>query len=85
MLADRRSSHFTPPPNYISRPRLLAKLDEGAAHSLTLVSAAAGWGKTALLHEWASGCPTPVIWVSLDPADNTASGFVKASCDGLVS
>ena len=77
MLADRRSSHFTPPPNYISRPRLLAKLDEGAAHSLTLVSAAAGWGKTALLHEWASGCPTPVIWVSLDPADNTASGFVN--------
>lgn len=43
-------------PNLVARPRLIEKLDRGLeeCHSLTLVSAPAGYGKTTLLHEWLS-------------------------------
>ena len=36
----------------ISRPRLTALLDESRKYPLTLVSAAAGFGKTTLLASW---------------------------------
>ena len=57
----------------ISRPRLTRLLDESLKYSLTLVSAAAGFGKTTLLASWSQSFPsnTPrVAWVSLDEEDN---------------
>ena len=42
-----------PPAGFVPRPRLLARLDEGLARGLTLVCAPAGFGKTALLADWA--------------------------------
>jgi LuxR family transcriptional regulator, maltose regulon positive regulatory protein len=57
----------------ISRPRLMTVLDESLKHPLTLVSAAAGFGKTTLLSMWSQSLPasTPrVAWVSLDEEDN---------------
>ncbi len=41
--------------NLVSRPRLMARLDESLKCALTLVSAPPGFGKTTLLSEWASG------------------------------
>jgi LuxR family maltose regulon positive regulatory protein len=38
----------------VSRPRLIARLDAGLGHKLTLISAPAGFGKTTLLVEWLS-------------------------------
>ena len=38
----------------ISRPRLMSLLDENWKYPLTLVSAAAGFGKTTLLSAWAA-------------------------------
>jgi LuxR family transcriptional regulator, maltose regulon positive regulatory protein len=61
----------------VSRPRLLALLDDGAQQLLTLVSAPAGAGKTTLLAAWSSEGqrPGPVAWLSLDPGDNQPARF----------
>jgi LuxR family maltose regulon positive regulatory protein len=66
-------------PNLVSRPRLIASLDEGlhAGHSLTLVSAPAGFGKTTLICEWISTLDRPVAWVSVDEGDNDPTGFLN--------
>jgi LuxR family transcriptional regulator, maltose regulon positive regulatory protein len=39
-------------PGFVSRPRLIAQLNNGLARRLTLLSAPAGFGKTMLLAEW---------------------------------
>ncbi|MGH2744248.1 MAG: LuxR C-terminal-related transcriptional regulator, partial [Thermoleophilaceae bacterium] len=46
-------------------------LDQGMERPLTLVSAPAGWGKTALLAQWIAGgtAPGPVAWVPLSQDD----------------
>src|SRR2546421_8572880 len=57
----------------ISRPRLTALLDESRKYPLTLVSAAAGFGKTTLLASWSQSLEAHnprVAWVSLDEEDN---------------
>jgi LuxR family maltose regulon positive regulatory protein len=61
----------------VSRPRLLALLDDGAQQLLTLVSASAGAGKTTLLAAWSSEGqrPGPAAWLSLDPGDNEPARF----------
>ena len=57
----------------ISRPRLSALLDKGLNHPVTLVSAAAGFGKTTFLSSWARSLQARDArrcWVSLDEEDN---------------
>jgi len=57
----------------ISRPRLTSLLNESLKYPLTLVSAAAGFGKTTLLSTWSQSLPASnpqVAWVSLDEEDN---------------
>ena len=61
--------------NLVFRPRLMERLTEGLQHNLVLVSAPAGSGKTTLLGQWASRCPAPIAWVSLDAADNDPVRF----------
>jgi LuxR family transcriptional regulator, maltose regulon positive regulatory protein len=65
------------PIRVVSRPRLLALLDDGAQQLLTLVSASAGAGKTTLLAAWSSEGrrPGPAAWLSLDPGDNEPARF----------
>ena len=36
----------------VPRPRLIERLDAGLDGKLTLISAAAGWGKTTLVSAW---------------------------------
>src|SRR5215510_6418976 len=45
-----------PRPGVVSRPRLIERLNEGLAMGcrVTLISAAAGFGKTTLVSEWIS-------------------------------
>jgi LuxR family transcriptional regulator, maltose regulon positive regulatory protein len=65
----------------VPRPRLSERLDRGAASTLMLVSAPAGFGKTTLLTEWlAAGPAAPTdqrlaAWLSLDRADNDPVSF----------
>ena len=58
----------------VHRQRLLAGVDAGLHHKLTLLSAPAGFGKTTLLAEWASAHPG-VAWITLDAADNDPTRF----------
>jgi LuxR family maltose regulon positive regulatory protein len=60
----------------VPRPRLIARLDRGAASTLMLVSAPAGFGKTTLLAAWLAAWPASptdtrsAAWLSLDRGDN---------------
>lgn len=62
------------PNGIVPRPALLERLSGGRQHALTLVSAPAGFGKTTLISEWASGS-TSVAWVSLDKGDTDPARF----------
>src|SRR5947208_1810634 len=57
-------------PNVVSRPRLIARLNEGLHRNLTLIAAPAGFGKTTLVSEWLAGGPRPTAWLSLDEGEN---------------
>jgi LuxR family maltose regulon positive regulatory protein len=63
-------------PELVSRPRLIERLHAGADHKLTLVSAAAGFGKTTLVTEWLTRVDCPYTWLSLDRGDNDPVQFV---------
>ena len=58
----------------VARPRLLERLTPPAA--LTLVTAAAGYGKTTLVSGWLETCDLPCAWVSLDEQDSDLIVFV---------
>jgi LuxR family maltose regulon positive regulatory protein len=63
------------PAALVVRERLLQNLDTALRHRLTLLSAAAGWGKTTLLSAWANRHAGQVGWVSLDELDNDLARF----------
>ncbi|HTK11034.1 MAG TPA: LuxR C-terminal-related transcriptional regulator [Ktedonobacteraceae bacterium] len=65
------------PGQHVSRPRLLALLEQGVQRSLTVVSAPAGSGKTTLLAEWATTTDRPVTWLAFDVADNDPARFLS--------
>ena len=46
------------PRHYVPRPRLFERLDQGSQAPLTLVCAAAGYGKTTLVSAWIEGLAT---------------------------
>ena len=60
----------------VARLRLLQQLAVGADRRLTLVSAPAGYGKTALVSGWLAGCGTPYAWLSLDEHDDDLDTFL---------
>ncbi len=72
--------HFPPqPPHLVPRQRLLAQVDDGLSHRLTLISAPAGFGKTTLLSEWrasTAGQRWPLTWLSLDESDSDPARFI---------
>jgi LuxR family maltose regulon positive regulatory protein len=57
------------PPRYVTRPRLLARLDGAADRPLTLLAAGPGAGKTVLLADWVRRSGVPVAWLNPTPAD----------------
>ncbi len=54
----------------LRRTRLLEMLDDHGASSLTVLDAGVGYGKTTLVRSWCIERPEPVIWMTLDPADD---------------
>ncbi len=62
-------------PGQVPRPRLTDRLDESLGHGLVLVCAPAGYGKTALLADWAERRPPRTAWLSLDSGDNDPARF----------
>jgi len=73
-------------PGFVPRPRLADRLDEGLGRGFVLVCAPAGFGKTALLADWARCGRWPVAWLSLDAGDNDPARFWRhavAALDGV--
>ena len=79
---------FTPPvvTNVVSRPRLDPPVTGEAAAPVTVVAAAAGWGKTIFAASWLeAGAGTwNGAWVSLDEADDDPHAFWRAVATALM-
>ena len=79
------------PRHFVPRPRLSERLDQGAQGPLTLVCAAAGYGKTTLVSSWieslAARSPAtarvPAAWISLDERDSDLGLFLRYFTVGL--
>ena len=61
-----------PPRKFVPRANIVRRLAEGLTqgHSVTLVSAPAGFGKSTVISEWLADVDLPVAWLSLDADDN---------------
>lgn len=70
---------FVPRPrdNRVERPRLRERLSRVRGGSVSLIAAAAGWGKSTLLADWALESTTRVAWLSLDESDDDPRRFVQ--------
>jgi LuxR family maltose regulon positive regulatory protein len=78
LIDELLSTKLAPPrlnPNFIPRQALLARLNQGLEQKLTLVSAPAGFGKTALVSSWLQQVNQPAAWLSLDEDDNHFTRF----------
>jgi len=72
-----------PPPGFVPRPRLVQALSQGIARGRVLVCAPAGFGKTALLADWARGGGRPVAWLGLDGGDSDPARFWRYAVAAL--
>jgi LuxR family transcriptional regulator, maltose regulon positive regulatory protein len=73
----------SPPPGLVLRPRLVEALGRGRAPALILVSAPAGFGKTALLADWIRREGRSAAWLSLDRGDNDPARFWRHAVAAL--
>ena len=65
----------------LRRPRLEARLDAAATHRLTLIVAAAGYGKTTLLRSWSER--VYVVWHTVAEADRAPGALARHVVDAL--
>jgi len=63
--------------NWVVRPRLISRLDEGRKKRLTLIPAPAGYGKTTLVAQWFDQIPEHAAWLSLDKNDGDPDRFLS--------
>jgi LuxR family maltose regulon positive regulatory protein len=74
------STKFFPPPppaQSVKRRELVSRIEDGlrSQHPLTLVSAPAGYGKSALVAEWLGSVQRTTTWLALDESDNEPLHF----------
>ena len=72
-----------PPPGFVPRQRLVEALGDGLVRGRVLVSAPAGFGKTALLADWARGGGRPVAWLGMDDGDSDPARFWRYAVAAL--
>ena len=63
--------------NFVSRARLIKRLNAGLQARLTLIAAPAGFGKTSLVSDWVRQVDRPVVWLSLDEGDDELPRFLN--------
>jgi LuxR family maltose regulon positive regulatory protein len=59
----------------VRRPRFLQRLNQNPDRKLTLVSAPAGFGKSALVTGWLAETDSHAAWISPDEGDNDPVRF----------
>ena len=67
----------TPPPDSVERHALLERVVQPAGSRVSLVCAAAGFGKTTLAAQWAARAQARCAWLSLDPHDGDPLRFAR--------
>src|SRR5215213_3560019 len=67
----------------VSRPELTARLD--GDYRMALVSAPAGYGKTATLTGWATERPEEVAWLSCDAMDAEPTRFMSCLLSAIAA
>jgi LuxR family maltose regulon positive regulatory protein len=75
-------------PGLVERPRLLRALDTAARGKLSVISAAAGFGKTTLLLQWHERLRRSGVaasWLSIDTDDNEAGRFLSHLAGALLA
>ena len=66
------------PYDFVPRERLTRTLKQAASrYRLTVISVAAGYGKTTLLAHWARTNKTSLVWLSLSEEDNLLERFLR--------
>lgn len=89
VAAPVRAGKFLAPPSQpgqLERSALLAQLEPFNAGGLILISACAGYGKTALLQQYRERClanDRSVLWCNLDAADNDLARLASVLHSGL--
>jgi LuxR family transcriptional regulator, maltose regulon positive regulatory protein len=80
------------PPSFrvalLERPALARLRSDGLAHKAVLVSAPAGYGKTALLSQWRTALQAhavPTAWITLTPADTDPAQLLTYLTMSLIS
>ncbi len=66
-----------PRANRVVRPRLIARVREGLAGPVTLISAPAGFGKSTVLADALQAHRGDVAWLSVDAADSDPLRFLR--------
>ena len=64
-------------PDFLPRSDLVARLDELRRRPMTLVSAAAGYGKSTMASLWLEAWKGPYAWMSLDDEENDLRQFLN--------
>lgn len=82
-----RTKFYRPPvsENFVTRPRLIDRLNRASTRPFTLISAPAGYGKSTLLSAWLRQWPGPTTWLSLDANDNDLRQFLAYFLAGISS
>ena len=66
------------PQHAVRRPRLVDMLERGIPnYKLCVISAAAGYGKTTLLAQWAHTTHLPIVWLSIGEEDRDLDRFLR--------
>lgn len=80
------SSKLSPPyagTTLIERPRLVNLIARGETRKATLLTAPAGYGKTALMRQLAAHIGKPLVWYQLDEYDNDPALFLQYLVAGI--
>jgi ATP/maltotriose-dependent transcriptional regulator MalT len=64
-------------PDLVPRSDLVARLDELKRRPLTLVSSAAGYGKSTVASQWLEAWNGPYAWLSVDEEENDLRQFIN--------
>jgi len=73
------------PPDYVPRLRIHERLDDGSECRLTLVCAAAGFGKSIALAGWLQEAARSSLWINLDEFDSDLASFASLLASALES
>ena len=70
---------YTPPlrEDYVSRPRLVSRLNDARSGQSILIKSPAGYGKTTLAVEWVNQVDADHAWYSIDSRDNDLGQFMS--------